>query len=95
MSDEIFLLFKPLFCIKVSIFDASLQGIPFILCLNELRRDLGDSMLMLVFFQAVLAIDSLFRVVDAVDVETDVEDAIFAAAALGGSLHPHVIEDGG
>ena len=94
MSDEIFLLFKPLFSVRVSIFDASLQGIPFIMCLNELRRDLGDSVLMHVFFQTVLAIESLFRVVDAVDVETDVEDAIFAAAALGSSLHPHVIEDG-
>ena len=94
MSDEIFLLFKPLFSVKVSIFDASLQAIPFILCLNELRRDLGDSVLMHVFFQAVLAKEPLFRVVDAVDVKTDVEDAIFAAAALGSSLHPHVIEDG-
>ena len=51
-------------------------------------------MLMLVFFQAVIAIESLFRVVDAFDVGTDVEDAIFAAAALGSSLQPQVIEDG-
>ena len=94
MSDEIFLLFKPLFSLKVSIFDAGLQGIPFILCLFEFRRDRVNFVLMLVFLQAVLAIESLLRVVDAVDVETDVEDAIFAAAALGGGLHPHVIEDG-
>ncbi len=52
-------------------------------------------MLMLVFFQAVLAIESLFRLVDAFVVGTDVEDAIFAAAALGSSLHPVVIELGG
>ncbi len=52
-------------------------------------------MSMVVSFQAFLAIESLTRVVDAFDVGTDVENAISAAAALGGSLRPVVIDLGG
>ena len=94
MSDQSFLLFKLLFGLLVSVFSESLQGFPFLTYFKKLVRDLCDFMHMLVYFEAARAVESLYSVVDAVVVATDVEDAIFAAAALGSSLQPHVIDDG-